>query len=133
MPETILVVDDDQDFLDATSNLLEAVGYTVHIAMNEKDAVEVGREAKPDLILLDLIMERADSGFSLAHKFRAMPETSDAGIIVITGVTELLGHRFSLNTPEERNWIKADMFLEKPIRPEDLIGHIHQLLEHKVA
>lgn len=133
MPETILVVDDDQDFIEATSILLEAMGYTVHTAMNEKDALEKGREVRPDLILLDLIMERADSGFALAHRFRSAPETADAAIIVITGVTETFGHRFSLNTPEERKWIKADMFLEKPIRPEDLIGHIRQALEHKVA
>jgi CheY-like chemotaxis protein len=131
MAETILVVDDDQDFLDSVASLLRAAGYEVVTATTESEAMEVGIETRPDVILLDLLMERADSGFAIAHQFRNHPETQQASIIIVTGQNDVIGHRYSLNTPEEREWIKADMFLEKPFRPEDLIGHIRQLVEHK--
>jgi len=129
MTETLLIVDDDQDFLEATEMLLDAAGYHVITASSSAAALEAVEKETPDLILLDLMMERADSGFALAHKFRRTPGMADVPIIMVTGVTEHLGYRYSLDSPQERAWIQANVFLEKPLRPEDLLGHIRMVLE----
>ncbi len=129
MAETVLIVDDDEDFLEATDMLLKAAGYRVLTAASSKAALEAVEQETPDLILVDLIMERADSGFALAHKIRRTPGLEKVPIIMVTGVTENIGYRYSLDSPQERTWIKADMFLEKPLRPEDLLGHIRHVLD----
>ncbi|HPU83788.1 MAG TPA: response regulator [Candidatus Latescibacteria bacterium] len=129
MAETVLVIDDDQDFLEATETLLDAMGFNVVTAASSSAAVEAVEKVTPDVILLDVMMERADSGFTLAQRFRRKPELAKTPIIMVTGVSEHLGHRYSLDTPQERQWIRADLLLEKPLRPEDLLGHIRQVLD----
>jgi CheY-like chemotaxis protein len=131
MAEIVLVIDDDQEFREATETLLDAMGYTVVTASSSKAAVESVERITPDVILLDVMMERADSGFALAHSFRKNPALTKTPIIMVAGVGEALGHKYTLDTPQERQWIKADMFLEKPLRPEDLLGHVRQVLDQE--
>ena len=80
---------------------------------------------KYDIVITDLVMEKADSGFSLAfHIKKDAPETK---VIIATDVNSRHGVKFSVDSEDERAWIKADAFLDKPYRYEQLRTVIERL------
>ena len=82
---------------------------------------------KPDLAILDLMMENEDSGFILSYKIkRKYPEIP---IIIATAVAAETGMSFGISSEQERKWIKADLYLEKGIRPDQLHREIIKLLK----
>jgi len=129
LKRTVLVVDDDMDILEQTKIHLEAAGYNVVTAENQKDAEDILETLKPDLAVLDLMMENQDSGFILSYKIKKL----DPGIpiIIVTAVTNQTGISFDVTTTEENSWIKADAIMEKEIRYEQLIGEIERLLANR--
>jgi DNA-binding response OmpR family regulator len=125
--KTILLVDDDYDYLFQHKFHLETWGYNVVTAESQAEAEEILDKMKPDLAILDLMMETDDSGFILARKLkRKYPEIP---VIISTAVSAETGMSFGMNTEEERNWIKADLYLEKGIRPEQLKLEIEKLIK----
>jgi CheY-like chemotaxis protein len=68
----ILTIDDDPDFLQAIHLLLEAHGYISIQAKSAEEGLNVYKKAKPDLILVDLIMEEIDSGADFAKELRLL-------------------------------------------------------------
>ena len=82
---------------------------------------------KPDLAILDLMMESDDSGFILSYKLKKM--NPELPIIISTGVSAETGMNFGLSSREDKNWIKADLYLEKGTRPEQLKLEIEKLLK----
>lgn len=127
--KTVLVVDDDIDFLIQTETVLKANGFEVVKAESQKEAEELLQTLKPDLAILDLMMEHFDGGFALAYHVKKLyPGTP---VIICSAVTSETGMRFDAATEEERSWIKADLFLAKPIRHEQLLREINKLLEGK--
>ena len=122
----IAIVDDDPDILESLKIVLEANDYVVVTAESGEDGLRVYKEHHPDLLIVDLMMENADSGFILSRKIKNMyPETP---VILATAVTSETGMVFGLEEDEERRWIKADRYLEKGIRPEQLKAEINSLL-----
>lgn len=122
--KTILVVDDDIDILEQTQVHLEAAGYAVTAADSEEKAGELLKTLRPDLAVLDLMMENQDSGFILAYKIK---KTGPAiPVIIVTAVTSQTGIGFDVSGGG--SWIKAEAIIEKPIRYEQLLGEINRLL-----
>ncbi len=126
---TILLVDDDQDFLLQNELRLQDLGYTVLSANTQKAAKATFATATPDLVVLDLMMEEKDAGITLAHHFRKQAPTLP--ILLVTGVARETGLQFSNSTTEEKNWIRANKILPKPIRFEQLRREIEILLAPK--
>jgi len=79
-PKTILVVDDDIDFLIQTETVLKAQGFNVVKAESQSEAEELLKKIQPDLAILDLMMEHFDGGFALAYHIKKI----DPDIPVIT-------------------------------------------------
>jgi CheY-like chemotaxis protein len=124
---TVLVVDDDIDFITQQQLQLEASGFTVVTAMSEDEARELLAQTKPDVAILDLMMENTDTGFTLCHKIKRLyPETP---VIMVTAVTQDTGLEFDSYTDEEKRWVKADVMLAKPVRFEQLLREIKRLLK----
>lgn len=123
---TILIVDDDIDFLEQQKLQLEAAGYEVLTAEGRHDAEKLLDERLPDLAIVDLMMEEMDAGLVLCHQFRKRDPSMP--IILATNVTRETGLEFDAATGEERSWIKADVTLAKPLRSEQLLGEIDRLL-----
>jgi DNA-binding response OmpR family regulator len=122
----ILIVDDDPDILDQLTIALTPSGATIVRADCAKDGESCFEAEKPDLAIVDLMMETADAGFTLCYRMkRKSPKTP---VIVLTSVTAETGMSFNRLTPEERSWIKADAFLNKPVRAEELFREIDRLL-----
>ncbi len=121
---TVLLVDDDIDFLEQMKIQLKQYDFNVLSAECEEDAKAVLAENTPDLAIIDLMMDEVDSGFTLAHHIKKL----DKGIpvIMVTGVTSETGLMFEAGVGQ--SWIKADALLAKPVRFEQLKREIERLL-----
>lgn len=123
---TILIVDDDPDFLEAQRLILEADGYEVWAADGQDSAQALLAEKLPDAAVVDLMMEQVDGGFSLCYKIKKL--NPSIPVIIVTAVASEANLDFDASTDEERSWIKADAILDKPVRPEQLRKELKRLL-----
>lgn len=128
---TVLLVDDDDDFLFQHRLHLEAAGFEVLLARGQKEAEAVLAGApgtpgrRPDLAVIDVMMETPDAGFTLCHRIRK--QDPSIPVILVTSVNSETGLDFTLSTDEQRSWIKADALLSKPIRFEQLQREIDRV------
>ena len=125
MMALIAIIDDDPDILDASSLVLKSKGYNVITANNPKDGYDVVVQNKPDLIILDVMMDEPDDGFFLAQKFRR--ENIHTPILMYTSVSKAVGMDYGAS-----EMVPVDDFVEKPITPEELIKKVEKLLVQKV-
>ena len=126
-PKTVLIVDDDGDYRFTMRVQLEAAGYKVVEAESGQNAVSVLERTKPDIAVVDLMMEEADAGFTLCYQIKK--RYPKVPIILVTGVTGETGLEFDAATSEERSWVKADALLSKPIRIDQLQREFERLLQ----
>ncbi len=123
---TVLLVDDDEDYLAQVGARLRADGFTVVEAPGQAAAEELLPRTAFDLAIVDLMMENMDSGFVVCHLIKKLhPRTP---VLLVTGVAGEAGMEFDAQTPEERAWVKADAMLAKPIRYEQLRVEMDRLL-----
>jgi DNA-binding response OmpR family regulator len=127
--KTIFVVDDDFDFASQQKIQLEKAGFNVVTADSQRRAEELLTQMRPDLAIVDLMMEYKDSGFALCYHIKKKDPTIP--VILVTSVTSETGLEFDAATEEERSWVKADAMLAKPLRFEQLLGEIQQLLKDR--
>ena len=123
---TILIVDDDTDYLFQLQTRLERFGYKTLTADGQREAEALIEKIKPDLAILDLMMESEDSGFILCYKMKK--KYPDVPIIIATGVVAETGISFDISDENNRKWIRADRFLDKGIRADVLKEEIDRLL-----
>ena len=123
----ILVADDDPDYLFQTIMNLERAGYRTVAAESQAEAESIIAKMKPSLAIFDLMMENDDSGFILCYKIKK--KYPDVPVILATAVAHETGISFSLDSEPEKAWIRADLYLEKGIRPEQLDHDIMKLLK----
>jgi len=125
--KTVLIVDDDSDYLFQMKSAIQDMGYEVISAETQKEAESIIERIRPDLAILDLMMESQDTGFILCHQIKnKYPEVP---IIIASAVTAETGMIFDVNTQEDQDWIKADLFLDKGIRLDQLHKEINKLLK----
>jgi CheY-like chemotaxis protein len=124
---TILIADDDPDYLFQTVFSLEKAGYKTLAVESQAEAESVIEKFKPHLAIFDLMMESDDSGFILCYKMKKRyPEVP---VILATAVSRETGLSFSLDSQLEKSWIRADRYLEKGIRPEQLDQEVMKLIK----
>lgn len=129
----ILLVDDDIDLLEQNKVLLESRGYEVITADSSKKAWEVFKAVKPYAAVIDLIMEEHDAGFILSYKMKKDAHGKNIPVIVLTSATYVTGFKFSASTQEEKEWIKCDEIINKPVVIDDLIKKIEAYYETKMV
>ena len=123
----ILLVDDDPDYLFQLTITLEDMGFEVISAQTQQEAENIIAKLKPDLAILDLMMENQDTGFILCHIIKN--KYPDVPIIIASAVTAETGLLFDVESEEDRQWVKADLFLDKGIRNDQLHKEINKLLK----
>jgi len=127
LKKLVLIVDDDQDYLEQMKLQVEHFGFNTIIASSRSEGEELLNKIRPDLAIFDLMMETQDSGFVLAYKAKKVyPEIP---VIIATAATTETGITFKVETEEDKNWIKADLYLEKGIRGDQLHREINKLLK----
>ena len=124
----ILFVDDDRDFLAAQTAFFCGRGYDVASIDRVEGALELIAQEKPDVIVLDLMMEHHDSGFLLGRRIRRDPAMGSVPIIMLSGVAAATGHKFSADAAALKEWIQLDAFLDKPVTGRQLCKTIEDKL-----
>lgn len=127
-PRTIVVLDDDADFLLITRELLESAGYRVQAFGRPADAVAWLADHRPDLVVSDLMMDALDAGFSFARWLKQQPGLRGVPVLIVTAVGSALGLDFAPRSPAELQALHADGYLEKPVAPAALLARVHALL-----
>ncbi|MBT3272092.1 MAG: response regulator [Spirochaetales bacterium] len=114
---TILVIDDDPDFRNIHRSILEGEGYVVLEAENAKTGVSMAEEHKPDLILLDVMMEEIDAGFSFAEKLGAQ-----FPIILVSSIADSSVRVFDADK------LPIKDILQKPVKSNVLTDRVKKAL-----
>ena len=121
----ILLVDDDKDLVEAMRTVLENDGYEVEAAYDGEQCLEAVKAAPPDLIVLDIMMRTMGDGMYVAQHIRQDEATRSIPIIVVSGINRV--PPYSL-WPDEA-WLPVDVFMEKPVEPEQLLEAVRNRLE----
>ncbi len=117
MAPTILVVDDDPDFVEITRTILLNEGYEVITAASGDEALHKVRSDKPDLILLDIMMDTILDGVNVSQELRDDPQLRQIPLVMISSITST-EHAEMFPTDE---YLHVDGWLSKPIQPQDLL------------
>jgi two-component system alkaline phosphatase synthesis response regulator PhoP len=126
MKRTILVIDDYIDLVEIIRLTLESEGYGVIDAQNGARGLDLAREKKPDLILLDVMMGEIDEGFQVAYELRKGDNTRDIPIIMLTAVADQTGYAF--DPEKDSDFLPVDEYLEKPVSPRRLVDLVRKHL-----
>ncbi len=125
----ILIIDDDKDLILQVKEFLEPEGFEVISAKTGKEGLERVGLDRPDLILLDLMIESHDTGFTVARAIKGSPATRDIPVIMLSSALEQTG--IAYDQERDGHWMKTYAFLEKPCDPKTLLPKIRELLEMK--
>jgi CheY-like chemotaxis protein len=123
MTKKILLVDDDIDLVEQNKMVLKEKGYDVLTSHTAKDALKLLESNKPDLIILDVMMEHRSAGFVFARELGKKYE--DIPVILLSGDQQKgdwLGE-------EDKTWGQIVKFLEKPIKPDELEKVVQKALK----
>ena len=119
----ILVVDDDPDIVEATQLFLTKEGHQVEGAYSREDGLRKVDSFHPDLLILDVIMEQPDDGFTMAQELRRAG--NQIPILMLTSVESVSGLSFG----RDAEMVPVDDFQTKPIEPAKLVDKVNHLLK----
>lgn len=125
----ILIVDDDPDITEAMKLVLENDGYSVDTAKDSDAAMGRIRAGKPDLIILDVMMNTPQEGFTLSRELKKNSEYKAIPILMLTGVKEKTGIDFKSAAGDEE-WLPVEDYLDKPVKPDILLDKVGGLLKN---
>jgi DNA-binding response OmpR family regulator len=121
----ILIVDDDPDVVESVSLFLKREGHETISAYNRKDAMKAVTDSKPDLLVLDVMMEQPDDGIAMAQELRR--KGFKKPILMLTSISKVTGMKFGVHT----DLVPVDEFCEKPLEPEVLVEKVNGLLKSR--
>ena len=130
MSRKVLLIDDDSDFRAAVRSLLESHGYQVFEASSGHEGLRMVVEEKPDVILLDIMMETTVEGYGVTHSLKYRDEYAEfrqIPIFMISSIEESPDERFPMSC--EVDLIRPDRYLTKPLDIPALL----RLLERTVG
>ena len=122
----ILIIDDDEDYGSALRIVLENSGYRVEQVLNIKKGREAIDKMLPDLIILDVMMEKHTDGFELCSNLKNDEACRMIPVMMVTAVTEKTGFKFSPETDGE--YLEADDYVSKPVPVAELLSRVNKLI-----
>lgn len=117
---TVLIADDDPEILTMLSLRLSKKGYKVYEAADGLQTIQIAREKRPDLVLLDVMMP-GKNGWEVARELRNDPQFADVGIVMLTAIGEKVNE---MTSP----LYGADEYVDKPFDFSDLEGKIAKVI-----
>ncbi len=128
MTKKILIVDDDNDVVDAMTMVLEGHGYQVVSTQTASNALETAKKEKPDLILLDVMFpEDTTKGFELSRIFHNDEAVKGTPVVILSAINIKFKLGFSGKHIDD-DWMPVKKFIEKPVEPEKLIATVKELI-----
>ena len=123
----ILLIDNDLDFLEATETVLKSnSSYEVITATDGNIGLQMAKDEKPDLIILDVIMPVED-GFTAAKKLKGDPQLQDIPVVMLTSFSQRVGET-NLAVSQGMD-LEAEDYIEKPVSPQELLRRVEKLLQ----
>ena len=126
MRSKVLIIDDDVDIQDVMAAILEQEGLEVHSAEDGTEGLAKAKEIKPDLIILDVMMNSQDEGFQTAYQIKADPGLAQVPIVMITSVSKVTG--FSFDKEHDEDFLPVADFIDKPVSREKLLDVVRKHL-----
>jgi two-component system alkaline phosphatase synthesis response regulator PhoP len=123
---SVLLADDDPDFLEAAKIALEAQGFNVSTASDGEDALQKAKKIKPDLIILDVMMPKKD-GYAVCHSIKNDKMISGTPVLILTSLGSAKKGKIGADSMAEGHM--ADGFLEKPVELEVLTAKVKELVQ----
>jgi CheY-like chemotaxis protein len=120
----VLIVDDDPDFCETTRLVLESAGYQVVTAADGQEGLRKVAEEKPDLVVLDIIMETVLEGLHVSEQLANDPDSRHIPILMVTSIANT---DYAALFPTDE-YIHIDGFISKPISPANLLNRVAALL-----
>ena len=131
--KSILIIEDDKDLVEAWKLVLESEGYRVRHASNGKQGLDAIKAERPDIIILDVMMDSRTEGFHVAYEIRSKAPDSEFAsyrnipILLVSAIHETTEFRFDDDVKTE--WLPVDDFVEKPVQPKELLSIIERMLK----
>ena len=125
--EKILIIDDDPDVVEGMRVVLESKNYKVDTANGGDEGLRKANQDRPDLIILDVMMETRDKGFNVAKELKRDSGCKNIPILMLTAITEVTGLDFK-NEAGDKEWLPVDDYCEKPLKADVLISKVKALL-----
>lgn len=123
----IILIDDNPDYLFTMETFLQRNGFETLTAADGKTGLELIRAERPDVILLDVMMETLFSGFEVCREVRSDPELAHTPIIGISGMGDELDVKF--DKYKDREYFNPEEFMEKPVDKDVLLNKIVEVVE----
>lgn len=128
----VLIIEDDLDLTEAMRMILEANKYEVETASSGAEGLRKVKKVKPDLIILDIMLETDTEGFHVAYKLKNQDSNSEFAefrnipILVVTAISEKTHLRF--NPQKDQEFLPVEGYIEKPIVPKDFLDKVNSLV-----
>jgi len=126
--QKILIIDDDPDITEAMRVVLENKGYQVDSAKDATEGMDRIKQSRPDLIILDVMMNTFQEGFTFSRELKHNPDYKDIPILMLTAVKAKTGLDFKPAAGDE-TWLPVEEFLDKPVKPDVLLEKVAALLQ----
>ncbi len=133
MAKKILIIDDDRDLVESLAQVLRSNGYETASAGSAAEGLKTLLAFRPDLVLLDVMMETDTAGFEAAGQIRNSRPTSryrdvrNVPIVILTAIGQVTNSRFSLD-PGDNFLPGVEEFLTKPVDLDELLGKVRGLI-----
>lgn len=119
-----MIVDDEPDTVELVSLVLESEGYEVIPVYNGRDALNMLKDVKPDLILLDIMMPDVD-GWNVYQSIRSNEETKDLPVVMLTAKAQSIDKMIGLHV------VGVDGYITKPFGHRELTDGVKKHLKEK--
>ena len=120
----ILVVDDDPIFVKSTTAVLESRGFQVDSAQNAEEALAKMSQERPDLVLLDVMMDWVLEGVTVSQEMMEQKELQRVPIIMITSIRD---SEYRGIFPQDQ-YLHINSWLDKPCSPDRLVSEVEKTL-----
>jgi len=120
----ILVVDDDPIFAKSARAVLESHGYQVDTARNQEEALARMGQEKPDLVLLDVMMNWVLEGVTISQEMMSQKDLQHIPIIMVTSIRD---SDYRGMFPQDQ-YLHINSWLDKPCSPETLLAEVEKTL-----
>ena len=124
----IVIIDDDPEICEAMSEILSEYDYQVFTALDTHSGYQLLLEKRPDLLILDIMMATMHEGLDFATKMKEREGVYGMPILIVSARPPA-ERGYVRNLDEDLDWIHAEIFMEKPIEPEELIHNVKLLLK----
>ena len=126
----IFIIDDDPDIVRLLKLAFESRQHTVGFAHNGTDGINMVENEKPDLIVLDIMMEKKDEGIHVARTLKSKQDIQHIPILMLTGIKDELGFDFKKEAGDD-SWLPVEAYIDKSEDIDIIMSSAEKLITGK--